>query len=59
MKFCDLIKLLFSFNMNMRVSVYFSEHKRFLKNNEELPDDVFSKIVKDFSYFDNKLFVVL
>lgn len=59
MKFCDLLKLLFSFNMNMRVSVYFSEYKSFLKHNEEIPDDVFSKIVKDFSYFDNKLFVVL
>lgn len=59
MKFCDLINLLTSFNNNMLVSVYNSDSNRYLKLCDIVSDDLFYSKVKEFTYSDNKLNVVL
>lgn len=59
MKFYDLITLLLDYNKNIRISVYLSSKNRYLNTLIDISDDIKNSKVKNFTFENNKLNVVL
>lgn len=59
MKFYDLITLLLDYNKNIRISVYLSSKNRYLNTLIDISDELKNSNVKNFTFENNKLNVVL
>lgn len=59
MKFYDLITLLLDYNKNIRISVYLSSKNRYLNTLVDISDELKNSKVKNFTFENNKLNVVL
>lgn len=59
MKFYDLITLLLDYNKNIRISVYLSSKNRYLNTLVDISDELKNSKVKNFTFENNKLYVVL
>lgn len=59
MKFYDLITLLLDYNKNIRISVYLSSKNRYLNTLIDISDELKNSKVKNFTFENNKLNVVL